>query len=292
MIDKVKEIQSLLHLIDDPDEEVFKVVSDRILSHGSALIPPLEALWEDSYQSAIQKRIEILIHRLKFRQIQNDFEDWAANDEPDLLTGFLLVSKLEYPDLSEMEIEMAIEKLRRNVWLELNNYLTPLEQIHILSSILYNFYRLEGGEVNYDLPFQFYLNKVLDSKNGNTISNGLLYTILADLLGIPVKVLNIPQHFLLGYFRTQDDFLFQPSSDRLPEFFIDPTTGSAFTQQEVEEYFERNHIMPLKEHFQPVPPKAAIRVLLLELSKCYQNSTDFYKYEELQLLAHLAQSHK
>ena len=40
-----KEIKALLHLIDDPDEEVFNVVSGKIMGYGTGIIPNLENLW-------------------------------------------------------------------------------------------------------------------------------------------------------------------------------------------------------------------------------------------------------
>ncbi|WP_126973358.1 transglutaminase family protein [Gynurincola endophyticus] len=285
-----KEISSLFTLIDDPDEEVFAEVANRIITHGPRLIPSLEAYWEGACQSMIHKRIEVLIHRLRFQELSRAFEEWASIEEPDLLTGYLLVTKFEYPEINESEIQLAIEKLRKNVWLELNNYLTPLEQVNVLSSIFYNYYQLEGSAVNYEDPVQFYLNNLLEKRNGNTISNGLLYLIIADLLEIPVKVLNIPQHFLLGYFRTHQDPWGHILSADTPQFYIDPTSGSLYSQQNIDEYFLNHGIEPQPQLLSPIDSKSAIRILLLELSKCYQNKSEFYKYEELQKLAHLTKA--
>ena len=53
-----KEISALFHLIDDPDEEVFSSVSERIVSIGRAIIPNLEHLWENTPDESIQGRIK------------------------------------------------------------------------------------------------------------------------------------------------------------------------------------------------------------------------------------------
>jgi hypothetical protein len=127
-LEENKEITALLHLIDDPDEEVYGTVSDKIISFGKDIIPNLESLWENTSNEEIQERIELLIHRLHFRDLTNDFTEWAATD-PDLLEGALLVARYHYPDLDTTTVYQEIEKLRRNTWLELNNYLTPIEQI-------------------------------------------------------------------------------------------------------------------------------------------------------------------
>ena len=71
-----REISALFHLIDDPDEEVFSSVSDRIVSLGRAIIPNLENLWETTPDQNVQERIEMLIHKLHFRDLVEEFTEW------------------------------------------------------------------------------------------------------------------------------------------------------------------------------------------------------------------------
>ncbi len=58
-----KKILALLHLVDDPDQEVFVTVADQLLRYGTEIIPNLEQLWEVTEDEAVQYRIENLIHR-------------------------------------------------------------------------------------------------------------------------------------------------------------------------------------------------------------------------------------
>ena len=67
------EIIALLHLIDDPDEDVYSTVSDKIISFGKDIIPNLEHLWENTSSEEVQERIELLIHRLHFRDLTDAF---------------------------------------------------------------------------------------------------------------------------------------------------------------------------------------------------------------------------
>ena len=217
-----KEITALLHLIDDPDEDIYNTVSDKIISFGKDIIPNLENLWENTSNEEIQERIELLIHRLHFRDLTNDFTEWAAGD-PDLMEGALLVARYHYPDMDTTAVYQEIEKLRRNTWLELNNYLTPIEQINIVTSIFYNYYKQKGVEFAYNNPDDYLVNKSLESKKGNALSNGIIYIVLCELLDIPVKAINIPRQFIMGYFDPQHDLL-NPvghASEKI-NFFIDP----------------------------------------------------------------------
>ncbi len=194
-----KEITALFHLIDDPDQEVYNTISDKIISFGKGIIPNLENLWENTINEEIQERIESLIHKLHFRDLKDDFINWKDGSN-ELLQGALLTAQYHYPEMQATQALQEIEKLRRNIWLELNTYLTPLEQINVVTSILYNYYKQTGVEISYTQPEDFLINKALETKKGNAISNGIIYLILCELLDIPVKAINIPRQFILAYF--------------------------------------------------------------------------------------------
>jgi hypothetical protein len=86
----------------------------------------------------------LLIHKLHYHDLTEDFQHWKNSSYQDLLTASLLVAKFQYPELVTTPVLQEVEKLRRNIWLELNSYLTPLEQVNVVTSILYNYYGLKG----------------------------------------------------------------------------------------------------------------------------------------------------
>ena len=286
-MEETREISALLHLIDDPDTEVFSTVSDKIISMGANIIPNLEHLWEITPEEDVQERIELLIHRLHYCDLIQEFNQWKKLPEPDLLSGALLVAKFQYPDLDFSQAIQDIEKMRRNIWLELNSYLTPLEQTNVLTTILYNYYNLKGSEINYSEPNGFLLNKVLESKKGNSISNGILYLVLADLLDIPIRAIPIPRQFILAYFdvdATQWNQLpNNPAS--LIQFYIDPMSGQVFTQKDVETYFKRISVPPTASFFRPYSNLRIVQLLLEEFAKCFEDDKQVYKFEELMQLS-------
>lgn len=281
------EITALLHLIDDPDEDVYITVCDKIISFGKDIIPNLESLWENTSSEEIQERIELLIHRLHFRDLKDDFTDWASKDA-DLMEGALLVARYHYPDLDATVVYQEIEKLRRNTWLELNNYLTPIEEINIVTSIFYNYYKQKGVEFGYNNPDDYLINKTLESKKGNALSNGIIYIALCELLDIPVKAINIPRQFIMAYFDPQYDLL-NPvghASEKI-NFFIDPLNGQMYSHQDVEAYFKRITVPPVPTYYRQLNNRRIIQYLLEELSKCFDNDRNRYKMDELLLLANI-----
>lgn len=283
-----KEISALFHLIDDPDEEVFNVISTRIIDYGKGIIPNLENLWENTIREDVQVRIEMLIHRLHYRDLTEEFDQWHKNIHQDLLTGALMVARFQYPDLVTAQVYQEIERLRRNIWLELNSYLTPLEQVNVLTSILYNYYSLRGTEIGYQHPEEFLINKQLETKRGNTVANGILYLILSELLDVPIRAINIPRQFVLGYFKSDYDFTRHAENPLYKtEFFIDPMSGQVFTQKDVENYFKRINVPPVASYFKPLSNKRIIQTLLEEFSKCFDDEKNRYKMQELITLAEI-----
>ena len=282
-----REISALFTLIDDPDEEVFSTVSERIVNYGPAIIPNLENLWENTPADEVQGRIEMLIHRLHYTDLTKDITEWRDSAYHDLLFGALLVAKFQYPELHTTPVLQEIEKIRRNVWLELNSYLTPMEQANVISSILYNYYNLKGNEVAYTNPDDFFLHKVLQTKKGNAISNGILYMVLAELLDVPVRAINIPRQFILAYFDSEYDPSTQSDDARHNiNFYVDATTGQPFTHKDVEAYFKRISVPLTASYFKPLSKKRIIQILLGELAHCFEAPEFIYKKTELlQLVA-------
>ena len=163
-----KEISALFHLIDDPDEDVFSTVSEKIVSLGRGIIPNLEHLWENTPDEEVQGRIESLIHKLHFRDLTNDFTDWK-NSSHDLLQGALLVARYQYPDLSEESILKQIEQLKKDAWLEMNPNLTALEQIKVLNHIFFDIHGFSGNTQNYHAPQNSFINIALETKKANPL---------------------------------------------------------------------------------------------------------------------------
>lgn len=282
---ETKEINALFHLLDDPDQEVYDTVANKILLFGKEIIPNLEHLWENTVDESIQERIEQLIHRVHYKDLQVALQQWSKAETPDLLQGSILVAQYQFPDMQPNNVVTEIERIKRNIWLELNNYLTPLEQINVLNSMIYNYFGLKGEEVAYVRKNQFFINQVIESRKGNPLTNGIVYQSLCAMLDLPVYAVNIPRQFILGYFDTFYDFTETPKPDDYRIlFFIDPIQGQIYSHQDVEGYLKRMSIPLTPSYYQPQSNQRIIQFLLEELLKCFQEEKDEYKRDELRTL--------
>jgi regulator of sirC expression with transglutaminase-like and TPR domain len=283
-----KEIRALLTLIDDPDTEVYDTVADTLLHYGKDIIPSLEQLWEVTEDESVQERIETLIHRVHFQDLQQDFMEWSSSKNPELLRGAILVAKYQFPDLNVPAILSQFDQIRRNIWLELNNYLTALEQVNVFNSILYNFYKLQGHELTEREPKHFFINQVLESRQGNTFTFGVLYLALADLLDIPIYAVEVPRQFIFAYIDTFHN-LIGPQSGGLHDthFYIDPLNGVVYSQKDVDAYLRKINANDRANYFGRMSPKRVIFRMLEELSLCYRYRREESKADEIQQLMQL-----
>lgn len=273
---KSREIAALLQLIDDPDEEVFDTVSAKILHYGKEIIPNLESLWERTVDVEVQHRIEHLIHRVQFQNLQNDLLDWSNGRRQDLFRGALIVARYQFPELNVPSVLNQYEQIRRNVWLELNTYLTPLEQVNVINSILYNYYKFQGHELSEREPKHFCINQLLESRQGNGYTIGLLYLALCELLDVPVFAVDIPRQFVFAYIETVHQF-YDTSEAGIQQthFFIDPANGMVYTIKDVDAYLNKINA-PNREHpLLPLTPRQVLCKMLDELALCYR-----YKRED------------
>ncbi|HET7117608.1 MAG TPA: transglutaminase family protein, partial [Hanamia sp.] len=167
-------------------------------------------------------------------------------------------------------------------------YLTPLEQVNVISGILYSYYNLKGNEVSYDLSDDFLITKLIENKRGNAITNGILYLVLCELLDIPAKAINIPKQFIIGYFEIDYNFP-NPTKQKSEKinFYIDPLNGQVYSHKDVESYFKRISVPPTPSYYRPLSNKRIIQHLIEEFSKCFIDSNNLYKKNDLLFLAKL-----
>jgi len=285
---KVAEINALFKLIDDPDEEVFNTIADRLLVYGSPIIPDLEHLWENTLDEATLDRIEIMIYKLRLQDLKEAFLKWNTSPDASLFEGALLVTQFQFPELALDTLRHQMEKIRRNIWLELNNYLTPLEQANVIRNILYNYYQIKGVEVNYEKPEEFLIAGPLQSKKGNAIANTLLYAELCQQLEIQAHFINVPKQCIIAFYTSDwDPEEIVATPQEFIQFYVEGTTGNAFSQKDLDQYMLRSNIESKNSYYNRLSNKQIIKKHILEFAKCFQSPMLQYKQKDLIELANL-----
>lgn len=280
-----KELQALIKLIDEPDQKVYSQIRDQIFSYGMDAIPILETIWENSFDIIIQKRTLDLIHEIQFENTFMKLTNWAHYESSNFLKGFILVSCYNYPDLDIELIIKQVGKITQDIWIEINNNLTGLEKIRVINHVFYDVYKFRGNKKNYFSPDNFFINNLLDSKLGNSLSLGLLYLVVCQSLKIPIYGINLPNHFILAYVDSNSIRKNSVIDKSNVLFYLNPfNKGTVFTKNEIDIYIEQMNLKKDNNYYTPSNHKVLISRLLEEIILSYEKIGYKDKVFELQKL--------
>lgn len=290
MID-TRELSAMVLLLDDTDEEVVRMVEERILSLGEEVVPLLEDQWSQGFSMTHQQRLEELIRKIQQEGVKADLKKWVLSEEQDLFEGIVILSRYHFPNIDKQELSNRIDKIKLDAWLELHYELTSLEKVRILNHIFYDVNGFKGNTTDYHSPSNSYIHTVLDQKQGNPISLAILYTIVAQRLGIPIFGVNLPQHFILAYLL--DDSL---DNSSIPErnkllkegklskvmFYINPfNKGLVFTRQNIDEFVRQLKIESQPEFYMPCGNIEILKRVIRNLFGSYSKLGDKQKVLDL-----------
>ena len=266
------EISALIKLLEDPDSAVFESVSDNLMSHGPSIIPKLEEAWEYSLNEFLQQRIEDLIQNIQQSSTFNKLAKWNNKGALDLLEGAYLIEKYQYPDLSFSSIDQKIEGISKAIWLELNKNLTALENTRVLNLIFYKTYKFSGNFANLLAPQNNFIHQLLESKKGNPLSLGIVYSALAQRLGLPIYGVNLPRNFLLVYLDENKSIeTYESDLDQHILFYINPfRRGTILNRTDIEHFLVSQNIKLKKSYFVPASNKRIIMRLIMNLVAAYE----------------------
>ncbi len=294
MMLQLSEIQAMVQLLDDTDGEVVRLVEERILSLGTEIIPILEDQWLLDFNMTQQSRLEDLIRKIQFERLQNELRQWRDSDQQDLLEGIIILSKYQQPDLDSLEINRQLEKIRLDAWLEMHYDLTALEKVRILNHIFYEVNGFRGNNEDYHSPLNSFIHSVLDRRLGNPISLAIVYSIVANRLGVPVMGVNLPQHFILAYLSdpalensTPQDRNRMIREGKLTKsmFYINPfNKGLVFTRQNIDEFTSQLGLEHSPTFYTPCNNQEILKRVLRNLAGSYSRLGRKDKIQELRIL--------
>ncbi len=281
----------MILLLEDPDEEIFSEIRNRLLSLGNEVIPALEDVWETTFNNTLQSRIEDIIQTIQFNATQEELKLWAATGGIDLLHGTILIARYQYPDLDEENIRHQIELIRKDVWLELNPNLTAFEKVRVINHILFDVYNFTGNTSNYHAPQNSYINNVLESHRGNPLLLSILYSCIAQGLNIPIYGVNLPEHFILAY---RDEYTLRdtPDDEEPILFYINPfSKGAVFSRREIDTFLKQLKLEPNRIFYESCSNVEIIQRQLRNLITAYEKLGYPNKVEDLKELLHTITYH-
>ena len=277
-------IKALINLMDDPDETIYTQVRNELIKHGIAAIPYLISSWgEDLFGNIHQKRIKTLINDIHFCDVKTQLSKWSISADKDLLKGTIIISRYISPEINSDSIYNYFHELKKDIWLEMNNYQTAFEKIKIINSVVFNHHGFCADKKDYDSPNNSYLHTVIESKKGNPLSLSLIYSILAQSLDIPIYGVNLPKHFVLAYMDEEGtNAVINQENEFGTLFYINPfSKGAVLSINEIKKFLDELNLDHNRVFFEPCSNSDIIKRMLNNLICSYKSLNKTKEVEEL-----------
>lgn len=276
-----KEITAMLQLIDDPDEMVFETISERFFGLGDKVLPILEEQYQFAEDLLSKNRLMQIIDNIHINVLSTSLIEWKKDLEITILEPSLIVSNFIQKGKESNLYLFELEKIRKSIWLELNEFLTPLEVVNIFNKIIFEHFKFECLHTDSQNTNFFSLFELLEMKMSNSFPIAALYLIMSEMLGLEIKPVDVYNQNLLCYVE-EENFM----SDGLKKeilFFIDPQNGQVYTHGDIENYYKKiGHHYPI-EHIKPMDYNNFLSRWLINYSKNLEKNS--WKQDQVRLIA-------
>jgi len=192
-------LKALINLLDDQDELVYQSVKTKLISLGSGVLPKLEeALQSADTIEQVDKLEEIIRHFRKEITIDK-MKKWISDENRTLLDGWILISSIDHPNISKERTENIVQKIYRDIWLEIAESMTSLEKVAVINHILFKINRFEICDSESSGLDNVVLDKFMFSKTGDVYSLTVLYLIIARSIHLDLVPIMLANKLLLVY---------------------------------------------------------------------------------------------
>ena len=285
-----KEIAALVNLLDDPDLVIFDQIKTKLMDIGPDCIPMLEkASFEDNLGDLFGLRAKALIHEINFKKILFEHQNWLKHPVR-LIDGLIQIDQYFFPNITKNFIDHEIKEMIKDIEPYLHNNMNPIEKVKVINQVLFEIYKLSGDKKNYHNPENSSFGNMLKNKKGNPLTISALYIEISRQLGLPIKGINLPNHFVVGYLKDDSISIHQSitnfkRSDVI--FYINPfSKGLILKHSDIDDFIKEINLSPNDYYFVPCDFCDISKRMLTNLIYSYKKSENHQIKSDLkQLLA-------
>jgi len=166
------------------------------------------------------------------------------DDSIPLFEAALSIAQDSEPELDLNAVQAEVDTLAQRLIGRTPMDATPIQKLRLLNHFFYQELGFAGNVNDYYSAENSYLHRVLHSRRGIPISLAILYMEFAQQIGLNIKGINFPGHFLMKLGLVSG------------EIILDPFNGNSLTREELEERVD------MICHGREVPPETSLSTLL------------------------------
>lgn len=275
MADK-SEIKSLVYLLDDPDPYVKSEVRNRLFELGETAVPLLDEHKNKINDQEERSLINEIIQWITYSSVEEDFMDVLAgglDSLEQLEKAVFILARFDNPTLRIREYQQKLDRFANMVADDVRYSLSEVQKMHKVLDLVFTDLEFSGSTTDYYSPDNFYLNKVIDRRQGSPIMLALVVLFIARRLKLPFHGVSMPVHFMLMYQSDQEEVLIDPFDH-----------GKIVTYNQCYYFLKQNGISPRSKHFRPSSSPSIFARCIRNLINSYEKQGREHKAESLQNL--------
>lgn len=134
----------------------------------------------------------------------------APDDEIELARAALLIAQEEYAYLEPERYLVRLDDLAAGARERLAGQDEPYALVNRLSEYLFDEEGLQGNQADYYDPANSFLNEVLERRLGIPITLSVIYLEVGWRLGLPLRGVGLPGHFVVKYQAPEEEIVVDP----------------------------------------------------------------------------------
>lgn len=189
-----------------------------------------------------------------------------------LLEAAISLAQDEYPDLSVQQVLGDVDQLLARLKRRLPADAGSLQKLRALNQFVYRDLNFGGNFNNFMDPDNSYVHVVLLTRLAIPISLAVIWLELAQGIGLTVRGISFPGHFMVKVNLTEGQVV------------IDPLTGKSLSREELSERLapfqdaaglDDDQELPLGLYLQAAPPRDIIARMLFNLKDIHAAQEDW-----------------
>jgi regulator of sirC expression with transglutaminase-like and TPR domain len=202
------------------------------------------------------------------------------DDSIPLFESALTLGQDFYPEMDFAEQEVELDLLAARLKQRLPSDVSQIQKLRMLNHFFFQEMAFAGNINNYYDPDNSYIHRVIATRRGIPISLAVVYIELAQQVGLDMKGVSFPGHFLMKL------------SVQSGEIVLDPMNGSSLSREELEErlepYLERQHEqefgdeLPLAAYLRAAHPREILARMLRNLKAIFMENQRWQQVLDVQ----------
>jgi regulator of sirC expression with transglutaminase-like and TPR domain len=204
----------------------------------------------------------------------NNFDPFAAewisyarSPQYTLVEKCLKLSQiLEFPDIDITEYVQKLRSLEQGLRDHISDVKNPIYLVSMLNEYIFDILGFEGNDDDYYNPRNNFLNVVIDKRSGIPITLSIIYIQIAKAIGLELKPVGFPGHFLVKYSE---------------ELILDPfNRGSVLDIEDLQDILDATYGEGVEfdpEYLDDIEPEKILVRILRNLKGSYTESFNYEK---------------